>query len=145
MCHITAIASFPGLPLICIFLISRLANLSCVLMSRVVREGLYDIHTLICRLVGKGHHHWKLKYIDLSGCSLITDTALQRISQSLTAIPSIPPPCACANVSSYFRDGTGSGWSGDSGNWRGLEKVPQLKCLILSGCFHITDVGLRYT
>ncbi len=74
---------------------------------------------------------WRLEHVDLTGCSLITDTTLQRISQAITTSPPVH--------------------STDNSNGRGKKKEwkeeavvePNLKSLILSGCHLITDVGLR--
>jgi len=68
---------------------------------------------------------WQLAHVDLTGCALITDTALQRIAQAITT----PPPSS----------GDPGGKSCDQ--WKGVE--PKMTTLVLSGCHLITDVGLR--
>ena len=99
----------------------------------------------LCSLLPKKHFRWKLEYVDLSGCSLITDTALQRLAQSLSSSPHLtPPPCSfLASSQSCGRGNAGEGGGGGGGEEKGGEES-QLKCLILSGCYSVTDVGLRY-
>ncbi len=93
-------------------------------------------------LLSKISCRWKLEYLDISGCHLVTDTALQKLAQSLVPRPRIPHPTS-SHLGGLFsrgggRDGGGGGGGGGGGDH------PQLKCLILSGCHAITDKGLRY-
>ena len=86
-----------------------------------------DIFRLLC----KDECRWQLEYIDLSGCSQITDAALRRIAQSLTPLNHAPSSSSLSSPK-----------GGVCG--RGGGETPQLRCLILSGCYKITDEGLRY-
>lgn len=76
-----------------------------------------------------------LEYIDLSGCSMITDTTLLRIAWACSPLSPTPrllcTNCLCSNEDNrIFKDPGG--------------KEPMLQYLILAGCHLITDVGLRY-
>ena len=80
---------------------------------------------------------WGLQYIDLTGCSLISDTALQRLGQALS--PAIPG----GNSQTMAGGGNSQTIAGGGGRGREGGLDSQLKCLILSGCSLITDAGLR--
>ena len=90
---------------------------------------------------------WGLQYIDLTGCSLISDTALQRLGQALSpAIPGGNSQTMAGGGNSQTMAGGGNSQTIAGGGGRGREGCldSQLKCLILSGCSLITDAGLRY-
>ncbi len=82
-------------------------------------------------MLGRQQSMWQLEHVDLTGCSLITDTTLQRISQAITTSP--PALHSTDNA------------KGGKKEWKEEACVePKLNSLILSGCHLITDVGLRY-
>eukprot|EP00731_Ephydatia_muelleri_P001250 Em0001g1250a len=71
---------------------------------------------------------WSLQHIDLTGCSQITDTALQRIGQAISTHSTLLTQLC--------------GHSGGKGGVA-APKHPCLKSLVLSRCHLITDTGLR--
>ena len=124
-------------------------------------------------LLGPDRSLWQLEYINLTGCTMITDVAMQRLSKAIASHPSPhhtyhpSPPHASHSVTSQpprtlsmhtspaatravLRDGGGVGGGGEGrrgveggDGWRGRMVEPQLVFLILSGCKLITDNGLR--
>ena len=105
------------------------------------------IHALsLCRLLCKNHCRWNLKYVDVSGCSNVTDLTLQRLAQSFSPISSCSSTHCLPASASHPQSTTGQ-WK-DEGGGGGVgygvcRPQPQLRCLILSGCSSVTDVGLR--
>ena len=71
---------------------------------------------------------WSLQHIDLTGCTQITDTALQRIGQAISTHSSLFPQTC--------------GHPGGKG-CVATPIHPCLKSLVLSRCHMITDAGLR--
>jgi hypothetical protein len=112
-------------------------------------------------LLSSSGNHWRLTHVDLTGCSLITDTSLQRLAQAIS------PPFTHNTTSFRKCCGGGGGTSGkerkggeEAGGGGGREKAENAVCdgggggrrekkqtmlqsLVLSGCHQITDVGLR--
>lgn len=94
-------------------------------------------------LLGPLHDCWQLQYIDLTGCQLVTDTALQRIARAISHSPSPPHHPHTTTLSTGCVCAGGGAWPmPGGGGWRERSES-RLKCLILSGCHHITDTGLR--
>ena len=90
-------------------------------------------------LVDSSSSRHLISYIDLSGCALITDTTLLRIAWASTPLQTTPTSCcdcSCGDKNIYDK---GGGGIGDV-----VKKNCELKCLVLSGCHQITDVGLRW-
>lgn len=85
-------------------------------------------------LVDPGGTRTCLQYIDISGCSMITDTTLLRIAWACS--PTSPTSSLCSNCSC-------GQMIEDTNMMRVKEETPQLKGLVLSGCHHVTDVGLK--
>ena len=106
-------------------------------MSSVIL--ITQFHSLIPipvhRLVDPGGTRTCLQYIDISGCSMITDTTLLRIAWACS--PTSPTSSLCSNCSC-------GQMIEDTNMIRVKEETPQLKGLVLSGCHHVTDVGLKY-
>ena len=130
-------------------------NLDELLVDGTNQISLSSHTNILHRLLTRNNHFWQLEYLDLSGCSLVTDRSLQRIAQALSRNHQPRPP-SCSHCPLYVagRCDAGAcvmGWNGlgeVGGGARGVasgreQKSPQLKCLILSGCHRLTDEGLR--
>ena len=98
-----------------------------------------------------GHHHnfWRLEYVDLTGCVLVTDIAIQRVAQALGSLqhPLLSPlGCSCGRGGGRTAMTREIDGGSKGGGRRKKEEAtePQLKYLILSGCHLVTDVGLRW-
>jgi len=71
----------------------------------------------------------KLKYLDVSGCPGITDKSLVKLSTSIGKITTTNTCASCTCAQQPVDSPT---------------QMRQLETLRVSGCYKITDTGLRY-